>query len=197
VFQLLLSTAAVAGALTAAPVPAADTVTFMIDKTHSELTFRIRHMMSRVSGTFGDWKGTISGDPAAWSGGSTEIVIQTTSIDTRNEKRDNHLRSADFFDAATYPEITFKSTSVVVAGNAVTLQGDLTMRGVTKAVTLTGEYLGSAGEGPGKQRVGFHVTGTINRMDYGVAYNRLLETGGVLLGDDVELDISIEAVRAP
>ena len=192
--QLLLSTAALAGALTAVPV-AADTATFNIDKGHSELTFRIRHIMSRVSGTFTDWKGTITGDPASWSGGSTEIVIQTTSIDTRLEKRDTHLRSADFFDAATFPQITFRSTSVAVTGNEVTLTGDLTIRGVTKPVTLAGEYLGTTGDGA-KQRVGFHVTGKINRMDYGVAWNRNLETGGVLLGDDVELDISVEAVRA-
>ena len=191
--QLLFSTAALAGALTAAPV--ADTAaTFNIDKGHSELTFRIRHIMSRVSGTFTDWKGTITGDPASWSGGSAEIVIQTTSIDTRLEKRDNHLRSVDFFDAATYPQITFKSTSVVVTGEAVTLKGDLTIRGVTKPVVLTGEYLGTAGEGA-RQRVGFHVTGKINRVDFGVAWNRVLETGGVMLGDDVDLDISIEAVR--
>ncbi len=191
--QLLLSTVAVAGALTAAPVPA-DTATFNIDKGHSEITFRIRHFMTRVSGTFTDWKGTVSGDPAAWTGGSTEIVIQTTSIDTRLEKRDNHLRSVDFFDAATYPQITFKSTSVVVTGEAVTLKGDLTIRGVTKPVVLTGEYLGTAGEGA-RQRVGFHVTGKINRVDFGVAWNKVLETGGVMLGDDVDLDISIEAVR--
>jgi polyisoprenoid-binding protein YceI len=193
VLQLLLSTVAVAGALTAAPVPA-DTATFNIDKGHSEITFRIRHFMTRVSGTFTDWKGTVSGDPAAWTGGSTEIVIQTTSIDTRLEKRDNHLRSVDFFDAATYPQITFKSTSVVVTGEAVTLKGDLTIRGVTKPVVLTGEYLGTAGEGA-RQRVGFHVTGKINRVDFGVAWNKVLETGGVMLGDDVDLDISIEAVR--
>ena len=191
--QLLLSTVAVAGALTAAPVPS-DTATFNIDKGHSEITFRIRHFMTRVSGTFTDWKGTVSGDPAAWTGGSTEIVIQTTSIDTRLEKRDNHLRSVDFFDAATYPQITFKSTSVVVTGEAVTLKGDLTIRGVTKPVVLTGEYLGTAGEGA-RQRVGFHVTGKINRVDFGVAWNKVLETGGVMLGDDVDLDISIEAVR--
>ena len=192
--QLLLSTAALAGALTTVPV-AADTATFNIDKGHSELTFRIRHIMSRVSGTFTDWKGTISGDPVSWSSGSTEIVIQTTSIDTRLEKRDTHLRSADFFDAANFPQITFKSTSVTVTGNEVTLTGDLTIRGVTTPVVLAGEYLGTTGDGA-KQRVGFHVTGKINRMDYGVAWNRNLETGGVLLGDDVELDISIEAVRA-
>jgi polyisoprenoid-binding protein YceI len=194
VLQLLLSTAALAGLLTTAPA-ATDTATFNIDKGHSELTFRIRHIMSRVSGTFTDWKGTITGDPAAWSGGSTEIVIQTTSIDTRLEKRDTHLRSPEFFDAAAFPQITFKSSSVVVTGNEVTLKGDLTIRGVTKPVTLTGEYLGTAGAGA-KQRVGFHVTGRINRLDYGLAWNRALEAGGVMLGDDVDLDISIEAVRA-
>lgn len=192
--QLILSTAALAGALTTVPVPA-DTATFNIDKGHSELTFRIRHLMGRVSGTFTDWKGTITGDPVAWSGGSTEIVIQTTSIDTRLEKRDTHLRSADFFDAADFPQITFRSTSVAVTGNEVTLTGDLTIRGVTKPVVLAGEFLGTTGDGA-KQRVGFHVSGKINRMDYGVAWNRNLETGGVLLGDDVELDISVEAVRA-
>lgn len=192
--QLILSTAALAGALTTMPVPA-DTATFNIDKGHSELTFRIRHLMGRVSGTFTDWKGTITGDPVAWSGGSTEIVIQTTSIDTRLEKRDTHLRSADFFDAADFPQITFRSTSVAVTGNEVTLTGDLTIRGVTKPVVLAGEFLGTTGDGA-KQRVGFHVSGKINRMDYGVAWNRNLETGGVLLGDDVELDISVEAVRA-
>lgn len=192
--QLILSTAALAGALTTMPVPA-DTATFNIDKGHSELTFRIRHLMGRVSGTFTDWKGTITGDPVAWSGGSTEIVIQTTSIDTRLEKRDTHLRSADFFDAADFPQITFRSTSVAVTGNEVTLTGDLTIRGVTMPVVLAGEFLGTTGDGA-KQRVGFHVTGKINRMDYGVAWNRNLETGGVLLGDDVELDISVEAVRA-
>jgi polyisoprenoid-binding protein YceI len=152
-------------------------------------------MLSRVSGTFGDWRGTLTGDPAAWTGGSTEIVIQAASIDTRNEKRDSDLRSPDFFDVATYPEVTFRSKSVSVTGSAVTLKGELTMRGVTKPVTLTGEYLGSAGQGP-KQRVGFHVTGTVNRQDFGITWNRTLDAGGLLLGDEVELDISIEAVRA-
>ena len=193
--QMLLSTAALAGALAGAPVTAADTAKFAIDKAHSEVTFRIRHLMSRVSGTFVDWSGTFSGDPADWSGGSAEVVIQTTSIDTRNAKRDDDLRSTNFFDATTYPQITFRSTGVSVTGDAITLKGDLTMRGVTKPVTLTGEYLGSSGEGAGKQRVGFHVTGTINRQDFGVSWNRTLDTGGVLLGDEVDLDISIEAVR--
>lgn len=193
--QLLFATTALAGALVSAPAVRADTLVFNIDRGHSELTFRIRHMMSRVSGTFGEWKGTIAGDPASWTGSSTQVVIETASIDTKLARRDTDLRSSDFFDATAYPQITFRSTSVSVTGTTITLQGELTMRGVTKPVTLTGEYLGSMGEGA-KQRVGFHVTGTLNRKDFGMVWNRALDTGGFLLGDDVELDISIEAVRA-
>ena len=194
-FQLLLSTVALAGALATAPV-AIDTATFNIDKGHSELTFRIRHIMSRVSGTFTDWKGTITGDPAAWSGGSTEIVIQTTSIDTRLEKRDMHLRSADFFDAANHPEITFKSTSVVVAGSAVTLRGQPDDPWCHEAGDAERRIPGNR---PARARNSGSVFMSAERstgMDYGVAWNKVLDTGGVMLGDDVDLDISVEAVRA-
>lgn len=176
-------------------MPPADPITWKIDATHSELSFRIRHLVSRVQGTFRDWSGTIVADPADWNAGRTEIVIQAASIDTRHEKRDTHLRSADFFDVAQHPTITFTSTAVQVAGDRVTLTGNLTIRGVTKPVTLTGEALGMTGEGPGKQRIGFHVSTRINRLDYGVSWNRAAEGGGVVLGDDVDLDITVAAVR--
>ena len=182
---------AVAAAVPGTPAPA----TWKIDVTHSELTFRVRHLVSRVNGTFRDWGGTISADPADWNSGSVEVVIQTSSIDTRNEKRDTHLRSPDFFDVANHPTMTFRSTAVRVADGAVTLTGDLTIRGVTRQVTLTGEYLGSTGEGPGKQRIGFHVGTTINRLDYGLTWNRAAEGGGFVLADDVELDLTVAAVR--
>lgn len=183
-------------ALSATPVPAmVDSATvFVIDKSHSELTFRIRHFMSRVNGTFDDWKGTVTGEPPAWDLASTEIVIQTASVDTRNERRDADLKSTNFFDAATNPQITFKSTSVSLVGTTLTINGDLNMHGVTKPVTLKGEYLGAMAAGPGRQRVGFHVQTTINRQDYGVVWNRTVEGGGVMLGDDVDIDISIEAI---
>lgn len=168
-----------------------------VDKAHSELSFRIRHLVSNVSGTFLDWDATITGDPADWNAGSVVVHIRTASITTSNDRRDTHLRSADFFDVATYPDLTFRSTSVKVAGEMVTLVGDLTMRGVTKPVTLTGSYRGIQKAEDGRDRVDFDVTTTINRLDYGVSYNRAVEGGGVLLGDDVTIQVTLAAVRQP
>ena len=119
----------------------------------------------------------------------------TASITTHNERRDTHLRSPDFFDAATYPEISFKSTSVKVDGETITLVGDLTMRGVTRSVTLTGSYNGIQPAEKGRDRVGFDVTTRINRLDYGVKYNRTVEGGGMLLGDEVTIQVTVAAVR--
>lgn len=191
--------AVLATSLLGAPwVPAAhvaEPVTWKIDVTHSELVFRIRHLVSRVNGTFREWQGTISADPSDWKAGQVDIVIQSASIDTRNERRDTHLRSADFFDVTNFPTIIFKSTGVKVEGNAVTLSGDLTIRGTTKPIVLAGEYLGTTGDGPNKQRIGFQVSTRINRLDYGVSWNRAAEGGGVVLGDDVEIQVTVAAVR--
>jgi polyisoprenoid-binding protein YceI len=170
---------------------AADTTKWRIDVAHSELTFRVRHLVSRVSGTFREWSGTITGDPADWSkDGAVEVTIQTASIDTRSERRDGHLRSPDFFDAASHPVITFRSRSVRSEGTQLVVEGDLTMRGVTKPVTLTGEVLAVAGG-----RAGFSAETRINRHDFGVSYNRAVEGGGVLLGDEVTIELSIQAIR--
>ena len=175
---------------------AADPVTWTIDTVHSEVSFRIRHLVSKVPGTFTSWHGTIVADPTNWNGGSVDVRIAAGSITTKNEKRDAHLRSADFFAADSFPEITFKSRSVEVTGSAITVAGDLTMRGVTKPVVLTGEFGGITGPPePRKQRIGFSVATKLNRLDYGVKYNRAVEGGGMLLGDDVDITINIEAVR--
>lgn len=172
-------------------VVAADTMKWRIDVSHSELTFRVRHLVSRVSGTFREWSGTITGDPADWSKeGAVEVTIQTASIDTRSERRDGHLRSPDFFDAAGHPTITFRSRSVRSEGAQLVVEGDLTMRGVTKPVTLTGEVLAVAGG-----RAGFVAETKINRHDFGVSYNRAVEGGGVLLGDEVTIELAIQAIR--
>jgi polyisoprenoid-binding protein YceI len=185
-----------AGAPAAAPKPAAP-ITWQIDVTHSELTFRIRHLVSRVNGTFGAWKGTIVADPGNLAGGSVNVEIQSASIDTRNERRDNHLRSADFFDAANHPTITFRSTRVQVdRGGALKIYGNLTIRGTTKAVVLDGRMLQVAGT-PGRRRIGFEASATIDRMDYGVTWNRAAEGGGLTLGDDVEITIAVEAAEQP
>lgn len=169
--------------------------TWKIDATHSELLFRIRHLVSRVTGTFTDWDGTITGDPADWKDASVVVKIRTASISTNNERRDSHLRSADFFDADTYPELTFRSTSVTVSGTAVTLSGELTMRGVTRPVVLNGLFNGVSPGANGTDRVGFEVSTTVNRLDYGISWNRAAEGGGALLGDEVTVQVTVEAVK--
>jgi polyisoprenoid-binding protein YceI len=180
-----------------APLPQVQTGvgSFTIDVTHSELTFRIRHMMSRVRGGFGTWSGTIVADPAAWQDGSVEVTVDTRSIDTGNERRDNHLRSGDFFAADSFPTMTFRSTKIERDGDGATIHGILTIRGVSRPVVLDAAFLGIAPERRG-DRIGFEATTTINRLDYGVAWNRAAEAGGVVLGDEVEITIQVEAVRA-
>ncbi len=173
------------------------TTTWQIDPVHSEIRFRIRHFVSRVSGTFTDWDGMITGDPTNWASGSVNVTIRNTSIDTHNEKRDNDLRSPKFFEVEKYPTTTFASRSVTVSGSAISIAGDLTLKGVTKPVTLTGEYLGLTPNKEGKDRIGFEVSTTINRIDYGVSWNRAVEGGGMMLGDEVTIEITIEAVRQP
>ena len=185
--------------LLASPLSAQTTAaradSWKIDPGHSTLAFKIRHLVSTVSGTFLEWGGTVHADPAHLGSGSVDVTIQTASITTRHDRRDADLKSANFFDAATHPTISFKSTKVEVHGKTVTLTGDLTMHGVTKPVTLEGEYAGSMGSGA-QQRIGFSASGKLNRLDWGIAWNRAIEGGGMLLGDEVTLEIAISAVRA-
>jgi polyisoprenoid-binding protein YceI len=200
----LIVTAALAALSLATPVraqdasPAADTGpsnSWQIDASHSELSFRIRHFVSKVRGTFGTWRGTIVADPQQLADGSVEITIDARTIDTNHERRDADLRSDNFFDVETHPEITFKSRSVQVKDNAITIEGDLTMRGVTKPVTLTGEYLGATQDNRGRRRIGFEASTVINRLDWGLTWNRVAEGGGVMLGDDVEIAVVVAAVE--
>jgi polyisoprenoid-binding protein YceI len=204
VFRRTLLTALVipAAAFAQATPPAtqtgapADPSAWRIDKTHSELTFQIRHFMSRVRGTFRDWKGTVNiADPAKWESGSVNVEIQTASIFTDNERRDADLRSGNFFLADSFPLITFKSTKVERSGEKLKLYGDLTIRGTTKPVVLEGNYLGVQKSANGQERVGFDASVMVNRLDYGVKWNRAVEGGGMMLGDDVKIEIAVEAVR--
>jgi polyisoprenoid-binding protein YceI len=169
-------------------------ITWEIDTSHSDISFRIRHLVSRVRGSFNDWKGTIVADPRSLEGGSVQVEIKTASIDTNSERRDAHLKSADFFDAAKYPVITFRSTRVRNRGGNITVNGDLTMHGITRPVVLTGQASAVAGV-PGKRRIGFDATTTINRKDFDVTWNRAAEGGGAVLGDEVEITINVEAVE--
>ena len=134
-------------------------------------------------------------DENRWETAQIEVVIQTASIDTKNERRDTHLRTSDFFQADTHPTITFRSTRIERSGSAAKIHGTLTMRGVTKPVVLEGELLGATKTAQGKNRIGFEATTTVNRMDYGVAWNRAAEGGGVTLGDEVTITMTIAAIE--
>jgi polyisoprenoid-binding protein YceI len=184
---------------TAAPAATApaDPNAWRIDATHSDLSFSIRHFVSRVRGTFGRWAGAIIVDTTDVTKGSVDVTIQATSIDTQNENRDNDLRSANFFEVEKFPTITFKSTKVEGRKDDLTITGDLTIRGVTKPVVLKGRYLGAtAPDQRGTRRIGFEASTMINRLDYGVTWNRAVEGGGVMLGDDVRIEIVIESMKA-
>jgi polyisoprenoid-binding protein YceI len=195
-FTLLLLPPGIGVAQTAAPRETTPMV-WQIDAGHSDISFRIRHFMSRVRGTFREWEGAITGDSTNWADASVRVTIQTSSIDTGHERRDNDLRSDNFFDAANHPTITFQSTRVEVQGAELRITGNLTMHGVTRPVVLTGQFLGSSPSGQGRTRIGFEASTTLDRTDYGVIWNRALEGGGVMLGDEVEIDLAVEAVRRP
>jgi polyisoprenoid-binding protein YceI len=172
--------------------------TYTIDKSHSEANFRVRHLVSNVSGKFDDFSGTITGELAKPAGASVEFTIKTASIDTGTPDRDKHLRSADFFDADKFPEITFKSTAIKASGkkNVYSVTGNLTMHGVTKKVTLPVEYLGSAKDPWGNEKAGFTLTTTLNRKDYGVNWNKALDNGGMLVSEDVQVTINLETAKS-
>jgi len=181
-------------ALFLATVARADREAYKFDGAHTNVGFRIRHFVSKVSGSFRKFEGTIEIDRAKPATSTVELKIETGSIDTGNAKRDDHLRSPDFFDAVKFPEMTFKSTKITDKGNgAYEVAGDLTMKGVTKPVVLNVTSLGFAKDGRGGEKTGFEVTGKVNRKDFGVAWNAPMDGGGVMLGEDVELDISVEA----
>ena len=177
------------------PTPA-KAVVWNIDKSHSSVNFQIRHFVSKVRGSFSDFKGAITADPESWEKADIDVVINAPSITTANERRDADLRSANFFSVDTFPTITFKSTKIERKGEDAKIYGTLTIRGVTKDVVLDGHFNGIQKNSQGGDRVGFDASTTINRLDYGVKWNRAVEGGGVMLGDDVKIEINVEAVRA-
>jgi polyisoprenoid-binding protein YceI len=168
--------------------------TYSIDPGHSEVSFTIRHMVTNVRGRFNDFAGMVNMDPKNLPKSSVELHIKATSIDTAVPDRDKHLRSADFFDVEKYPEITFKSESIAPAGkDKYNVTGTLTMHGVSKKVTLPVSFLGQAKDPWGGTRAGFETATTLNRKDYGIVWNKAIDNGGVLLGDDVKVEINLEA----
>jgi polyisoprenoid-binding protein YceI len=169
--------------------------TFAIDKTHSEVTFQVRHLVTKVRGRFTDFSGTVQFDEARPELSSIDFSINAASIDTGTPDRDAHLRGDDFFAADTHATITFKSSKVVKrSAEQFEIEGTLTIRGIAKQLTLPIAYLGTATDPWGNVRAGFEGETTINRKDFGLNWNAALEAGGFLVGDDVKISVSLETI---
>ena len=167
-----------------------------MDAAHSEVTFKVRYLVGKVSGSFGTFSGTVVVDERNPAKSSVEFTIQAASINTNEPQRDNHLRSADFFEAETYPHLTFKSTRVEkVDENNGRIYGELTIRNVTRPVVLETEYNGQAKSPWGSTSAGFTANTNINRKDWNLVWNQALETGGVLVGDEIKIHIELEIVK--
>ena len=181
---------------TATATPSA--TTWKIDPTHSQIEFAVRHLMiTTVKGRFAGVEGTVRIDDANPSASEVDVRIDVATIDTREPQRDAHLRSADFFDAETYPHITFRSTrSTERRGGEFKLAGDLTIHGVTREVVLDVTEEGRGKDPWGGERIGFSAVTRIKRSDFGLTWNQALETGGVVVGNDIKINIEVEAVKA-
>ena len=167
-----------------------------IDATHTNVEFSVRHLMiATVKGRFADVQGTITLDEADPAAAEIDVTIGAASIDTRMGQRDDHLRSADFFDVEKFPTLTFKSRTVAVDGDSLKVTGDLTIRGITRTVVLDVTSHGQQSDPWGGQRAGFEATGKIKRSDFGLTWNQALEAGGVAVSDEVKITIDAELVR--
>jgi len=169
-----------------------------IDTSHSGIQFKVRHMViSKVRGTFKTWQGTVDFDPQSPADAKVAVHIDATSIDTHEPKRDEHLRSADFFHTEKFPAITFAGTQVEkISAEKYRLVGDLTLHGVTRSVELETQYLGGGKDPWGNERIAFEAHTSVNRKDFGLGWNQVLEAGGVLVGEQIEITLDIQAVKA-
>lgn len=159
-----------------------------LDSAHSELQFKVKHLMiSTITGSFTDISGEITTEEEDFNHATSSFQAEVNSISTGNSDRDEHLKNGDFFDTASFPQITFKSSSFEKDGDAYVLKGDLTIKGITKPVTLQVEYGGIALDPWGNTKAGFTISGKVNRTDFGLNYNAALETGGVMLGEEVKI----------
>lgn len=173
------------------------TTTWALDPAHSEIQFKVKHMMiSTVSGEFVQFDASIATEGDDFTQAKVKFNADVNSISTKNEQRDGHLKSEDFFDAANHPELTFESTSLNQAGDGqYTLSGKLTIKGVTQPVTLDVEHSGVIKDPYGNNRAGFEVMGKINRKDFGLTWHQLTETGGLIVSDEVRIFANVEFVK--
>jgi len=173
------------------------TRTYKIDKSHSEAIFMVRHLVTKVRGRFTDFEGAIEYNEAAPEQSTVNFTIKTASVDTAEADRDKHLRSADFFDVENHPDMTFRSKRITKRGaETFDVVGDLTIRGVTKEVVLDATYEGRGRDPWGGERVSFSADTKIDRREFGLVWNAALETGGVLVSNEIRIHIEVQAVRA-
>ena len=167
-----------------------------VDPDHSTIEFRVTHMLvSKTTGRFMDYVGFIDMDADAGTVKTIEATIKTGSVNTNHEKRDAHLRNADFFDVEHYPTMTFKLKSYKKTAEGYTAVGDLTLRGVSKEITLVGHYNGATKDPSGQYRAGFNAEGKLNRKDFGMVWNKTLDSGGLVVGDEVQIRLDIECIK--
>ncbi|UCD63669.1 MAG: polyisoprenoid-binding protein [Candidatus Zixiibacteriota bacterium] len=190
----MLKRMAVVGAVLVAFAGTSQAARWELDKAHSSVGFTVRHLViAKVNGSFGDFTADIEFDKDNLEQGSVKMTVQVASVDTDDEKRDEHLRSPDFFDAATYPTMVFTSKKVHdVSGDEFKITGDLTIRDVTKEVTFDVEFNGVIDDPWGNTKAAFTATTAINRQDFNVKWNKTLDAGGVLVGDEVKITIELE-----
>lgn len=171
--------------------------TWAIDPTHSEIGFKVKHMMfTNVSGKFNDYEAEFVSEDGAFEDSQISFSADVASIDTNNADRDNHLRSADFFDTEAFPKLTFASTSIEKKSESdYVIKGDLTIKGETKPVALEAEYSGLMTDPWGNTKAGLSINGKINRKDFGLTWNAALESGGVLVGEEVKLVAELQLIK--
>ncbi|QTN38306.1 YceI family protein [Cryomorphaceae bacterium] len=170
--------------------------TWAVDAMHSEVQFKVKHLViSTVTGTFNNFNGSFESDGDDFDGAAVAFDVDVNSIDTNQSDRDNHLRSADFFNVEQFPKMTFEGTLNNKGGDSFTLTGPLTIKDTTKEVSLTVEYGGTMVDGYGQTKVGFEVTGKINRKEFGLTWSQVTEAGGVVVGDEVKLIFNVQFAR--
>ncbi|GAB3903310.1 YceI family protein [Mucilaginibacter boryungensis] len=169
---------------------------WVLDPMHSEVQFKVKHLViSTVTGSFKTFEGSLETENDDFTGANINFSLEVDSINTNQDQRDEHLKGAEFFDAEKYPKITFKSTSFTKNGDDYTLVGDLTIKGITKSVTLAVEHGGTAGDFYGNTKAGFEITGKINRKDFGLTWNGVTEAGSVVVGEEIKLIINVQFAK--
>lgn len=183
------------GPMTAPPAARAEVHTYVVDPDHTTVGFSVRHMFTNLHGQFNRFNGTLQLDPKTGQVSAVKAVVESASVDTDHEKRDDHLRSEDFFNVKKFPAMTFTGKVFKPVDGGTEITGDFTLLGVTKTLTLKAKFLGAGADPFGNTRAGLTASGRINRKDFGMEFNKVLDTGGLMIGDEVDIILEVEAIQ--